>query len=183
MKKAKCELLDCKNLSKYTSGLCNSHRMRLWRYGDPYKGTNGVKHGMVNTSEYFIWASAKSRCHNPKDKSYLLYGGRGIKFSKKWLDFQGFIADMGLRPSTEYSLDRKDVDGDYELSNCRWTTRDIQNHNKRAANKLGIKGIDITKHNTYRAMVSRNGTILRKNYKTLQDAIKGYKEMERKLYV
>lgn len=75
----------------------------------------------------------KQRCLNPNATRYENYGGRGIKVCDRWLEsFENFMADMGFRPEPkrEYSLDRIDVDGDYELSNCRWATRAEQNMNR-----------------------------------------------------
>lgn len=180
---SKCDVSECKNSSKYSQGLCSSHYMRKWRYGNVDGGTNGVTHGMTNTSEYRIWAQMKSRCLNLKDKSYSNYGGRGIKVCDRWLTFEGFIADMGIRPSTKHSIDRKDNNGNYEPTNCRWALPGIQVHNRRAYNKLGIKGVFTTPYNTFKVVVTKDGRTLQKNYKTLAEAINGYATLERSLYV
>jgi len=83
------------------------------------------------TSEYNSWASMKERCLNPNSPAYELYGGRGIKVCDKWLTFEGFIEDMGLKPTPKHSLDRyPDQNGDYELSNCRWATMKQQQINR-----------------------------------------------------
>lgn len=49
-----------------------------------------VKHGMVNTRQYKIWADMKSRCDNPKNKSYIRYGGRKIIYTPSWKTFESF---------------------------------------------------------------------------------------------
>lgn len=91
-----------------------------------------LKHGMHNTPEYKAWRGMRTRCYNPNDAHYKNYGGRGIEVCEKWrIDFTTFYADMGPRPSEIHSLDRIDVNGNYEPSNCRWATRSEQQKNKR----------------------------------------------------
>lgn len=76
------------------------------------------------------WAAMLKRCRNPRHVSYQDYGGRGIKVCERWASFDSFLADMGERPDGK-TLDRKDVNGDYEPGNCRWATRSEQQKNKR----------------------------------------------------
>jgi len=71
------------------------------------------------------------RCFNPKRAKYADYGGRGITVCARWLVFENFYADMGDRPSG-MSLEREDVDGNYEPGNCRWGTSREQSRNKRS---------------------------------------------------
>jgi hypothetical protein len=70
------------------------------------------------------------RCNNPKATNYKYYGGRGITVCDRWHSFINFLADMGERPAG-MTLDRIDVNGKYEPSNCRWTTSSEQQQNKR----------------------------------------------------
>ena len=79
---------------------------------------------------YNSWKSMRARCTNPESPDYALYGGRGIKVCERWLDFEEFAHDMGTRPDGT-SLDRVDTDGNYEPSNCRWSTPLEQANNKR----------------------------------------------------
>ena len=89
------------------------------------------KHGMAYNPEYRAWASMRSRCNDKKLKCYKNYGGRGIVVCERWKDFAAFYADMGQRPTPKHSLDRIDVNGNYEPSNCRWATLVEQARNKR----------------------------------------------------
>jgi hypothetical protein len=73
----------------------------------------------------------KKRCLNPLDSSFPNYGGRGVTICARWLScFENFFADMGERPEGT-TLDRIDVYGNYEPSNCRWATDDVQQANRR----------------------------------------------------
>lgn len=71
-----------------------------------------------------------TRCTNERNPAYKNYGGRGITVCKRWLKFENFLADMGLRPRG-LTLDRKDNDRGYCKSNCRWTTWSVQQNNRR----------------------------------------------------
>lgn len=131
-------------------------------------------HGMSNTPEYKAWFEMKRRCYNKNRKGYKNYGGRGIKVCDRWLEsFENFYEDMGDRPSPNHSLDRIDVNGNYEPSNCKWSDRTEQNYNQRfrggVTNQPNIK----TNGHTFRARVSRY-KVSRMSYslKNIEDAIR-----------
>jgi hypothetical protein len=96
-------------------------------------------HGFVRKTEgyscerstWHAWATMKQRCLNSNHRSYKNYGGRGIKICRRWLRFENFLLDMGVKPSKELSLDRIDNERGYHPGNCRWTTRKVQNNNMR----------------------------------------------------
>jgi hypothetical protein len=87
-----------------------------------------------NRPTFSTWKSMMNRCNDPKAPSFSNYGGRGIKVCERWSDgrfgFLNFLNDMGLRPQ-DTSLDRIDVNGNYELGNCRWATKKEQSNNRR----------------------------------------------------
>jgi hypothetical protein len=89
-----------------------------------------TKHGMERSKEYRAWSSMKQRCFNPNAPAFKNYGGRGISVCKDWFSFEGFFPDMGACPPG-LSLDRIDVNGNYESSNCRWANASQQNRNRR----------------------------------------------------
>ena len=82
------------------------------------------------TPTYKSWSAMMGRCLNPANTSFKNYGGRGIRVHNAWKIFDGFLADMGKRP-TGKTLDRINVDGNYKPSNCRWATTLEQRHNRR----------------------------------------------------
>jgi len=77
--------------------------------------------GKKHTPTYACWSSIKSCCLNPSHPQFKNYGGRGVRICDRWLDFDNFYEDMGLKPDG-LILERIDSDGDYEPCNCRWVT-------------------------------------------------------------
>ena len=92
-------------------------------------------------SEYQAWCSLRNRCSNPNNTYYDYYGGRGITVCERWDSFENFLSDLGPRPEG-LSIDRIDNNGNYEPSNCKWSTAAEQNNNQRMpVNSNGIYGV------------------------------------------
>lgn len=96
--------------------------------------------GKKATREYRSWRDLIQRCTNPKVKSYEHYGGRGITFCSRWLDFRNFIEDMGQCPAG-YQLDRINNEFGYSKENCRWTTKEVQMANRRCTHWIELNGV------------------------------------------
>lgn len=89
--------------------------------------------GRSSTPEYKIWKGMINRCNCPSNSGYYKYGGRGIRVCDRWQGadgFNNFSKDMGARKQDE-SIDRINVNGNYEPSNCRWADKNTQANNKR----------------------------------------------------
>lgn len=101
-------------------------------------------HGMTNSSEYSIWSAMKKRCFDVNNQDYKNYGGRGITVCDRWVNsFANFYADLGAKPDG-YSLDRIDVNGNYEPSNCKWSSLEEQANNKTNSVKYTLNGETLT---------------------------------------
>ena len=101
---------------------------------------SNTSHGMAHTPEYKCWKNIRNRCNNPAYSEFAYYGGRGIRVCPEWASFNQFYLDMGPRPSSGHSIERNDVDGDYQPSNCRWATPYEQNRNKRSNRFVNVNG-------------------------------------------
>lgn len=91
--------------------------------------------------EYATWVGMLQRCTNPKNPRYYRYGGRGIKVCDEWWNsFENFYEDMGAKPGPNYSIERKDNNGDYCKENCVWATKLEQANNMSTNNLITYQG-------------------------------------------
>jgi dimeric dUTPase (all-alpha-NTP-PPase superfamily) len=99
-------------------------------------------HNMRNTRLYHIWDTMKARCLRPISKDYKNYGARGITICEEWRSqFEDFYQwAMGNGYQSHLTLDRIDVNGNYEPSNCRWATAKQQGNNTRFNRQITING-------------------------------------------
>lgn len=121
-----------------------------------------IKHGQTvrrgRTGAYASWAHMIERCSNPNVKEWKDYGGRGISVCESWKSFDNFYADMHDRPKG-LTIERVNVDGNYEPGNCVWDDkfRQAQNKRIRSKNKTGVKGVALAGKDRYRAGIGAFG--------------------------
>ncbi|MCL2377816.1 MAG: AP2 domain-containing protein [Defluviitaleaceae bacterium] len=147
------------------------------------------KHGNTRNKIYNSWRGMKERCLNPNNMHYENYGGRGIRICDEWLNASNFIA-WALKNGYKEGLtvDRINNDGNYEPSNCRWTTHGEQAKNRRETkNKTsGVCGIyrdARDKSVRYRPYIFANGkNIWLGGYATLDEAIAVRESAEKKYW-
>ena len=119
-----------KSCGCYHSEICRKNIVKV---------SNPPIHNLSNTRLYKIWSSMKDRCYNSNNVNYKNYGGRGIKVCSEWkkdfMNFYNWSIKNGYK--SNLTIDRIDVNGNYEPDNCRWATIKEQVYNKR--NTIRIK--------------------------------------------
>lgn len=137
---------------------------------------------MTKTPEYRAWGHIKERCYNPNCKEYKWYGAQGIVMCDEWRkSFHKFLEDMGKKPGEKYSIDRINCNGNYEKSNCRWTTASVQAANRRKTRNSTLpRGVYLTKHGRFHARIN-----IEKQYYNLGmfDSVLGAYAAYRKVFI
>lgn len=134
----KCDVDGCDKLPRRSKGLCEMHYKRKQLTGD-VRGAESEKimHGLSKHPLYGKWSHIVQRCSNTSDKEYSNYGGRGITVHESWLKFLPFYfwaVENGWTP--ELTIERLDVNGNYEPHNCSFIPMSEQSENKRSNIRL-----------------------------------------------
>lgn len=174
----RCIVENCENII-VAKWLCTLHYQRNKRHGntETYLLGDKRKHPL-----YWTHADMKTRCYKINCKRYKNYGGRGIKICDRrlWKDwFYNFVEDMWPKPNQAYSLDRIDVNGNYEPNNCKWSTQREQASNRSNNNEIVGVYEDNNWSTRYIASIYVKGkNISLWRFKTKEEAIKARKEAE-----
>ena len=106
------------------------------------RNRQNAKYKNKNKHIFKTWDCMKQRCYNPNSQNYCNYGKRGIIICDEWRydfnKFQEWSLNNGYKEGL--TIDRIDVNGDYEPNNCRWVTQLIQQRNKRSNKLITYKG-------------------------------------------
>ena len=111
-------------------------------------GCSRFTHNLTSHRLYNTWSNMIRRCNSINHERYMDYGARGITVCERWLNIANFIEDMYPTFKEGLTLDRENVNGSYEPSNCRWVTDNIQARNTqmlRRDNTSGYRGVHINK--------------------------------------
>lgn len=124
------------------------------------------------TRLYNIWKAMRQRCNNPNNPRYSHYGGKGVRICDEWdkyVDFRAWALANGYDETK--SIDRIDVDGNYEPSNCRWTDVKTQANNTTRNRRIPFRGKRMT--------MSEIADVLGVSYSTIQHRIERGQAIER----
>lgn len=157
-----CKFEGCGKTGRIARGWCDKHYKRWQKHGDPAINlitTHGHSVGRKATPMLITWMSMRNRCK--RDPSYR---NRGIKVCERWDKFENFLEDMGEKPGPEYSIERKNNDGDYCPENCKWALPVEQANNTRQNRHIIYDGV------TYTLM--QFARLIDINYSTLRGRIK-----------
>ena len=136
---------DCGNETVVSGG--HLRGMKTKSCGCSRKESKNFSHKMTGSRIYSIWQAMKSRCYYDKNKRFKYYGGRGIKVCDEWknsfISFYEWSMKNGYDENAERgqcTIDRIDVNGNYEPNNCRWATIKQQANNTRRNHFIEYNG-------------------------------------------
>lgn len=160
---------DCGNeIVVRSASLLNGHTKSCGCYNDEIRkiNTDQTTHGMSHTRIYHIWSKMKDRCLNPNARIYKYYGGKGVSMYEDWMDFENFYRwaiEHGYNDSL--SIDRIDVDGNYNPSNCRWADKITQMNNTSRNVRVMYNGETFTVTQLERKLGFKRGTLEQRIFK------------------
>lgn len=164
--KCVCGIIKKISYSDLTSGRTKSCGCYKKEYLTKKNTTHGLslKNGK-QTRLFRIWNNIKTRVYNHNISNFKNYGGRGIKLCEEWHDFQKFhkwALENGY--SKTLSIDRINVNGNYEPNNCRWVYQKVQANNTRRNKYILLNGITKT--------LKEWSEYYNINYRTVRDRLK-----------
>lgn len=130
-------LCDCGNVSEVLGLSLQAGRTKSC-------GCGRIKHNEYKSRLHGVWNGMKTRCLNPRMHSYKEYGGRGISVCSEWMDyipFRDWAKANGYNPGLQ--IDRIDVNGNYEPSNCRFITPLENQQNRRNVKLIASQVLEI----------------------------------------
>jgi len=117
-----------------------------------------------NEKLWQIWASMRGRCNTKSKSCYSNYGGRGIKVCKRWDTYSNFKEDMGSSFKEGLTIERIDVNGNYEPKNCKWATMKDQANNRRNNRVITYKGATKTLEQWINYLGLKSSTVRQRLY-------------------
>ena len=133
----------CKFLGVTNGAVASAYKNGRLCKGYAVQKSNIVYHSKSSTRLYNIWRGIKERCYRPKHLRFDKYGGRGIHICDEWKNsFENFkIWAINNGYDESLTIERIDVDGNYEPNNCRWATNKEQQNNKRNNRRITWNGV------------------------------------------
>ena len=175
-------LCICGNTCKVSgSNLVTGHTLSCGCLQKERTIEGSTTHGGRYRPEYSVWCNIKARCYNKECEKFPNYGGRDIKVCDRWLNsFENFLEDMGERPKgVGYSIERRDVNGDYYPDNCLWiNSNSVQCFNQTRTGVIWIKASSIWQVN----LIKGGKFHYFGRFKDFNDAVKRVEQAELELY-
>ena len=167
-----CGVVVSINASSLSRGLTTSCGCRKREVCIDRSLTHGMSNGRDGSGTYKSWNAMRNRCANVRSVDYPDYGGRGIGICDRWKSFAMFLDDMGLRPK-HHSIERIDVNGDYNPGNCKWLLTKRQARNRRNTLWVNLSGERLSLVDACENVGIKAATVRRKKYDrgiSIQDA-------------